>query len=49
MVNALIGKKLGMSRVFSSDGEVTPVTVLEVGPCTITQIKTAARDGYNAL
>jgi len=49
MVNALIGKKLGMSRLFSSEGEVTPVTVLQVGPCTITQIKTLARDGYNAL
>jgi large subunit ribosomal protein L3 len=49
MVNALIGKKVGMSRVFSSEGGVTPVTVLQVGPCTITQIKTVARDGYNAL
>jgi large subunit ribosomal protein L3 len=49
MVNALIGKKLGMSRVFSSEGEVTPVTVVLVGPCTVTQIKTAERDGYNAL
>jgi large subunit ribosomal protein L3 len=49
MVDALIGKKLGMSRVFSSEGEVTSVTVVLVGPCTITQIKTAERDGYNAL
>ena len=49
MVNALIGKKLGMSQLFSSDGEVTPVTVIQAGPCTITQIKSAENDGYNAL
>ena len=49
MINTLIGKKLGTSQLFSSDGEVTPVTVVQVGPCTITQIKSAANDGYNAL
>jgi large subunit ribosomal protein L3 len=49
MVNALIGKKLGMSQLFSPDGEVTPVTVIQVGPCTVTQIKSVARDGYNAV
>jgi large subunit ribosomal protein L3 len=49
MINTLIGKKLGTSQLFSSDGEVTPVTVVQVGPCTITQIKSAENDGYNAL
>lgn len=49
MVNALIGKKLGMSQLFSPDGEVTPVTVIQVGPCTVTQIKSVDRDGYNAV
>lgn len=49
MVTALIGKKLGMSQLFSSDGEVIPVTVVQVGPCTITQIKSAENEGYNAL
>ncbi|MBE9534026.1 MAG: 50S ribosomal protein L3 [Proteobacteria bacterium] len=49
MVNALIGKKLGMSQLFSPDGEVTPVTVIQVGPCTVTQIKSVKSDGYNAV
>ena len=49
MVNALIGKKLGMSQMFSPDGEVTPVTVIQVGPCTVTQIKSVDSDGYNAV
>ncbi len=49
MVNALIGKKLGMSQLFSPDGEATPVTVIQVGPCTVTQIKSVASDGYNAV
>lgn len=49
MVTALIGKKLGMSQLFSSDGKVTPTTVIQAGPCVITQIKTVERDGYNAL
>ena len=49
MVTALIGKKLGMSQVFSSAGEVTPVTVIQAGPCIITQIKSVERDGYCAL
>jgi large subunit ribosomal protein L3 len=49
MINALIGKKLGMSQLFSSDGEATPVTIIQIGPCTITQIKDVENDGYNAL
>jgi len=49
MVSTLIGKKLGMSQLFSPEGEATPVTVIQVGPCTITQIKSVDNDGYNAL
>jgi large subunit ribosomal protein L3 len=49
MVNVLIGKKVGMSQLFSPDGVATPVTVIQVGPCTITQIKNVENDGYNAL
>ena len=49
MCKGLIGKKLGMSSVFSADGKFMPVTVLQVGPCVVTQIKTEAVDGYNAV
>jgi large subunit ribosomal protein L3 len=49
MSKGLIGKKLGMTSIFMPDGSHIPVTVLEVGPCTITQVKTVATDGYNAL
>lgn len=46
---ALLGKKLGMTRVFADDGTICPVTVLSVGPCPIVQIKTEEKEGYNAL
>jgi large subunit ribosomal protein L3 len=49
MSRGLIGRKVGMTGVFNSEGAYVPVTVLEVGPCVVTQIKTKARDGYNAL
>ncbi len=49
MHRGLLGRKLGMSSLFSPEGERLPVTVLEVGPCVVTQIKTRATDGYNAL
>ena len=49
MYRGLLGRKLGMSSLFSSDGRQVPVTVLEVGPCVVTQIKTKETDGYNAL
>ncbi len=45
----LLGKKIGMTSVFSADGKNVPCTVIEVGPCVVTQIKTAATDGYEAL
>ena len=49
MIKAIIGRKLGMTQVFEEDGNVVPVTVLQAGPCVITQIKTLERDGYTAL
>ena len=49
MYRKLLGKKLGMSSLFSPAGQQVPVTVLEVGPCIVTQIKTKAVDGYDAL
>jgi large subunit ribosomal protein L3 len=45
----LLGRKIGMSRIFDDSGEVVPVTVIEAGPCYVTQIKTVDRDGYNAI
>lgn len=49
MCKGLLGKKLGMTGVFTPEGNYVPVTVLEVGPCVVTQVKTEASDGYNAL
>ncbi|MBW2653958.1 MAG: 50S ribosomal protein L3 [Deltaproteobacteria bacterium] len=49
MMSALLGKKIGMTNVFSSDGKLIPVTVVQVGPCVVTQVKTKETDGYNAL
>ena len=45
----LIGKKLGMTRKFIEDGRSVPVTVIQAGPCVVTQIKTEATDGYSAV
>ena len=45
----LIGKKIGMTSVFSADGKNIPCTVIEVGPCVVTQIKTAETDGYESI
>ncbi|MFQ5997293.1 MAG: 50S ribosomal protein L3 [Dehalococcoidales bacterium] len=45
----IIGKKLGMSQVFGDDGKVAAVTAIEAGPCTVTRVKTVAKDGYNAV
>ena len=44
----LIGKKIGMTSVFSADGKNIPCTVIEVGPCVVTQVKTLEKDGYKA-
>ena len=45
----LLGRKVGMTQVFDQEGRVTPVTVVEAGPCTVVQKKTAERDGYEAI
>ena len=45
----MLGKKLGMTNIYSEDGRVFPVTVLEVGPCNVVAIKTKEKDGYEAL
>lgn len=49
MIQGLLGRKIGMTQVFGPTGEVIPVTVLEVGPCVVTQIRTKERDGYEAV
>jgi len=49
MSRGLLGKKLGMTGFFTSEGRYYPVTVIEAGPCVVTQIKTRASDGYDAL
>jgi len=47
-ISGILGKKVGMTQLFDSKGEVRPVTVLQVGPCVVTQMKSAAKDGYEA-
>ena len=49
MINGLLGKKVGMTQVFTEEGDVTPVTVIEAGPCTVVQKKTVVKDGYSAV
>jgi large subunit ribosomal protein L3 len=49
MVNAILGKKLGMTQIFKENGDVVPATVLKAGPCVVVQRKTAAKDGYEAV
>ena len=48
-MKGIIGKKLGMTSVFNEDGKNIPCTVVEAGPCTVTQVKTMENDGYNAV
>lgn len=48
-MKGIIGKKAGMTQIFDDTGEVTPVTVIEAGPCYVTQIKTKTKDGYEAV
>jgi len=47
-VSGILGKKVGMTQIFDEQGDVHPVTVLKAGPCVITQLKTLAKDGYDA-
>ncbi len=49
MKKAILATKIGMTQIFSEDGELTPVTVLQAGPCVVTQIKTVEKDGYDAI
>jgi large subunit ribosomal protein L3 len=49
MPGGIIGKKLGMTRIFDSEGSVVPVTVIEAGPCFVVQLKSTGREGYEAL
>ncbi len=49
MFKGLIGKKLGMTQVFSEDGSAVPVTIIEAGPCFVTQIRTLDKEGYSAV
>lgn len=48
-MKALLGRKLGMTQLFDEDGNVARVTIVEAGPCVVTQVKTAEKDGYSAL
>ena len=49
MKKAILATKVGMTQIFSEDGVLTPVTVLQAGPCVVTQIKTMENDGYEAV
>ncbi len=48
-MKGILGKKVGMTRIFTEEGEAVPVTVIEAGPCWVTQVKTIERDGYSAV
>jgi len=49
MVTTILGRKLGMTQVWSEDDRLVPVTVIEAGPCVVSQVKTVKRDGYSAM
>lgn len=49
MVNTILGRKIGMTQVFDENDNVVPVTVIQAGPCTVSQVKTKAHDGYDAV
>src|ERR671916_939730 len=49
MTPALLGKKVGMTRIYDAKGTIVPVTVVQAGPCAVTQVKTVETDGYNAV
>lgn len=49
MIREILGRKLGMTQLFTDEGEAKPVTVIEAGPCLVTQIKTKEKDGYEAV
>ena len=49
MTIGLLGNKIGMTQIFDESGNIIPVTILKVGPCVITQIKSTLKDGYNSI
>ena len=49
MCNTILGRKIGMTQVWSDDDRLIPVTVIQAGPCTVTQVKTAEKEGYEAI
>ena len=49
MAIGLLGNKIGMTQIFDESGNIIPVTILKVGPCVITQVKTIEKNGYNAI
>ena len=49
MIKGIIGKKIGMTQIYDEDGRVSPVTVIQAGPCVVVQRKTSERDGYDAV
>ena len=49
MKKAILTTKVGMTQIFNEDGVLTPVTVLQAGPCVVTQVKTEENDGYSAV
>ena len=49
MKKAILATKVGMTQIFGEDGSLTPVTVLQAGPCVVTQVKTVENDGYSAV
>lgn len=49
MLSGMLGRKVGMTQIFGTNGGVIPVTIIEAGPCTVTQVKTEANDGYEAV
>ena len=49
MKKAILATKVGMTQIFDADGTLIPVTVLQAGPCVVTQVKTVENDGYSAI
>ena len=49
MIKGIIGKKIGMTQIFADGGAATPVTVIQAGPCWVTQVKATEKDGYSAV
>lgn len=49
MLSGMLGRKVGMTQIFGANGAIIPVTIIEAGPCTVTQVKTESRDGYEAV